>query len=65
MLGVGLNYTQSTITGESQFLNEVFYRFTFSKTTVFTPTVKLVINPALDPNVDILFYYGIRGRVTI
>jgi len=66
MLGVGINYTQSTISDtRAQLLSEVFYRFTFSKTTVFTPVVKFVINPALNPNVNILVYYGFRSRIAI
>lgn len=65
LFGIGINYTTSTITDENQFLSEVFYRWTWSKTTALTPVVKLVINPALNPNVDVLFYYGIRGRISI
>jgi porin len=66
MLGMGINYTQSIVSGtEAQLLGEVFYRFTFSKTTMITPTVKLVINPALNPNVNVLFYYGIRIRISV
>ena len=65
MLGAGINYTESIITNRWQFLSEIFYRFTLSKTTAFTPVVKFVIHPALDPDVDFLFYYGIRGRISI
>ncbi|MCO4822164.1 MAG: hypothetical protein KC469_08855 [Flavobacteriaceae bacterium] len=64
LLGVGLNYTESTITGESQFLSEVFYRYTLSKAVSISPIVKAVINPALDQNKDFLGYYGIRSRIS-
>jgi len=65
MLGIGLNYSESTISGEGQFLSEIFYRFTLSKTTSWTPLVKLVVNPALNPDVGIMIYYGIRGRISL
>ncbi len=65
MVGVGLNYTTSTITDRSQLLYEIFYRFTWSKTTAITPLVKFVLNPALDPDRDFLMYYGVRGRISI
>jgi hypothetical protein len=65
LLGIGLNYTESSINGNSQFLTEGFYRFTLSKTTAITPVVKMVINPSLNQNVGILLYYGIRGRISM
>jgi len=66
MLGIGMNYTQSTVEGSvSQFLSEIFYRFTLSKTTVFTPMIKFVVNPALNPNTKFLIYYGLRGRISM
>ena len=65
MLGIGLNYTKSSITDENQFLSEIFYRWTWSKTMHLTPLVKFVINPALNPDRDFLMYYGIRSRISI
>lgn len=65
LFAAGINYTKSTISDENQFLTEVFYRWTWSKTTSITPVIKLVVNPALNPNVDLLVYYGIRGRVSL
>lgn len=65
MLGVGINYSRSTITGRSQFMSEIFYRWTFSKTTQFSPLVKFAINPALDPTTNFMMYYGIRSRISI
>jgi hypothetical protein len=65
LVGIGLNYTESTISGEAQFMSELFYRFTWSKTTAITPVVKAVMNPALNPTTDFLIYYGIRARITM
>ena len=64
MLGVGVNYSESTVNGNGQFLSEVFYRFTLSKALVLTPVLKFVVNPSLDPNQDFLMYYGLRTRVS-
>ncbi|OIQ38399.1 MAG: hypothetical protein BM563_06165 [Bacteroidetes bacterium MedPE-SWsnd-G1] len=64
MLGVGINYTESTISGESQFLSEVFYRYTLSKALSISPIVKAVINPALNTNKEFLGYYGVRSRIS-
>lgn len=65
LLGVGLNYTRSTISETEQFLTEVFYRLTITQTLALTPMLKMVINPVLNPNTDMLFYYGLRGRVSL
>ena len=65
MFGIGLNYTESTVNGKGQFLNEIFYRFTISKAFVVTPLIKTVIKPALNPDKDVLFYYGIRTRISM
>jgi len=65
LIGVGLNYTKSTITNENQYMTEIFYRFTWSKTTALTPVIKAVVNPALNPNTDFLMYYGVRARISM
>lgn len=63
LVGIGLNYTESTISGVGQYLSEIFYRFTLSKAVSITPSVKMVLNPALDTSRDFLGYYGIRSRI--
>lgn len=72
LFGVGINYSSpgkglkdGYVGTRPQILSEVFYRWTWSKTTAITPIVKFVINPSLDPNTDFLMYYGIRGRISI
>ncbi|WP_282124435.1 hypothetical protein [Algibacter mikhailovii] len=65
LMGVGVNYSTSSISGRSQVLSEVFYRWTLSKTTSFTPLVKFVMNPALDPTRNFIMYYGLRGRISL
>ena len=65
LLGIGLNYTQSSINDEDQYLTEIFYRYTVSRTIAVTPVFKTVLNPALNPDEDLLFYYGIRSRISL
>jgi hypothetical protein len=65
MLGFGINYTSpADDTLEGQFLSELFYRLTLSQAVAVTPTVKMVVNPSFNPNISVLGYYGIRGRVS-
>lgn len=64
MFAIGLNYTESTISGTGQYMSEIFYRFTLSKAFVITPSVKAVLNPALDINRTFLGYYGVRTRIS-
>ncbi len=64
MLAVGVNYTKSAITDKAQGTCEVFYRYTLSKALVVTPVVKAIVSPALNPNKDFLFYYGLRSRIS-
>ncbi|MFY0627569.1 MAG: hypothetical protein JXR07_14800 [Reichenbachiella sp.] len=72
LFGVGINYSSpsnwledSYPGARAQFLSEVFYRWTWSKTTAITPLVKFVVNPSLDPSTDFMMYYGVRGRISI
>jgi hypothetical protein len=66
MLGIGLNYTRSTLDGSrAQLLADVFYRYTWSVALAITPTFKMVMNPALNPDKDVIFYYGIRTRISM
>jgi porin len=65
MFAIGLNYTESTISGRGQYLSEIFYRLTVSKALVITPSVKMVLNPALDSERTFLGYYGVRTRISL
>lgn len=65
MFAIGINYTESTLADRGQYLSEIFYRFTVSKAIVITPSIKMVLNPALDANRTFLGYYGIRTRISL
>ena len=45
-----------------QFTSEAFYRFQLTQFLAVTPDVQLIVDPALNPNVDVLAFFGIRLR---
>lgn len=65
MFAIGLNYTESTLSGRGQYLSEVFYRLTISKAFVITPSLKMILNPALDTDKSFLGYFGLRTRISL
>ena len=45
-----------------QFTSELFYRFQLTQFLAVTPDVQLIVDPALNPNVDMLAFFGVRLR---
>jgi porin len=45
-----------------QFTSELFYRFQLTQFLAVTPDVQLIVDPALNPDVDVLAFFGIRLR---
>jgi porin len=45
-----------------QFTSEAFYRFQLTQSLAITPDVQLVVDPALNPDEDVLAFFGIRMR---
>ena len=45
-----------------QFTGEAFYRFQLTQSLAVTPDVQLVVDPALNPQEDVLAFFGIRLR---
>jgi porin len=54
LFGSGLNH---------QYAFEVYYRFQVTKELAITPDVQLLINPALNPEEDTIWAYGLRARL--
>jgi porin len=48
-----------------QFMAEAFYRIQLSENLAVTPSVRLIVDTALDPTKDAIGLFGLRGRVTI
>ena len=69
VLGVGLNWSRPSEdtfgTGlDDQYTAEIYYRFHLLRVLTITPDVQLLVNPALNPDEDLLAVFGIRGRIS-
>jgi porin len=63
--GVGLSWgSPADGTLRDQFTSEFFYRFQLTQFLAVTPDVQLIIDPALNPNTDVLALFGVRLRAT-
>jgi porin len=47
-----------------QYIMEAFYRWHLTPNLAFTPNVQMIVNPALNPDEDTLWVFGLRGRLT-
>jgi porin len=45
-----------------QFTSEAFYRFQLTQFLAVTPDIQLIIDPALNPDEDVLAFFGVRLR---
>ena len=50
---------------DDQLSMEVFYRLQLSSRIALTPTLQYVLNPALNTDAGSIFYWGIRGRLSL
>ena len=67
-LAIGWGEVNETTWGEGlddQITTELFYRAQLSERLAFTPTLQYLINPALNPDVNSIFVWGIRGRIVL
>ncbi|MEM7146939.1 MAG: carbohydrate porin [Verrucomicrobiota bacterium] len=65
LAGLGVNWGKPADSSlEHQWTSELFYRFQAAQNLALTPSVQLIGNPALNPEKDVLVYFGLRGRVT-
>jgi porin len=67
LLGLGLNWgrpNQDTFPGNpgTQFTSELFYRWQATPNFTVTPSVQLLVDPALNPEDDAIAVFGLRGR---
>jgi len=66
-LGFGLNWGQpnDALFGtdlDDQYATEVYYRWQVAEEIAITPSVQLLIDPALNPEEDTLWVFGLRAR---
>ena len=46
-----------------QYTIEVFYRWQLGENLALTPDLQFILDPALNPNDDFLFIFGLRLRL--
>lgn len=65
LLGFGVNWGKPSADGlDDQYTAELFYRLQLAQNLAITPDVQLIINPALNPDEDVIGVYSLRARVT-
>jgi porin len=70
LLGVGFNWgnPNGNTFGpnlDSQYVLEAFYRFQLTDELAITPDLQLLIDPALTPDADVVWVFGLRGRLAL
>ena len=70
VLGFGLNWGQPNETTFSpglrdQYSAEAYYRLNLTPRFAITPDLQLLINPALDPERDSIWVFGVRARLAL
>ena len=67
LLGIGLNWGEPNEDTwgpglRDQYTAELFYRWQLSKAIAITPDLQYLVNPALDPDTDSIWVFGLRLR---
>jgi len=70
LLGAGLNWgepNETTFTSglDDQYTAEVFYRWQLAREIALTPDVQYLRNPALNPDQDSIWVFGLRARLVL
>ncbi len=66
ILGINASWNQPNIPDvKDQITAELFYRVNVTAHLEFTPSIQFVANPTFNPTTNSMFYFGIRGRITL
>jgi porin len=66
LLGVGVNWGKPPESGlDDQYTVELFYRLQLAQNLAITPDVQLLINPALNPDENVIGVFGLRARLAL
>jgi porin len=70
VLGIGVNWgepnEESFGSGlDDQWTGELFYRLNLTRELALTPSFQLLVDPALNPDDDVIGVFGLRGRVAL
>jgi len=66
LVGIGFSTAEPNIPGtKDQLTGELFYRAQITQHFAITPDLQWIHNPTLNQDVSNLWYFGIRGRITM
>ena len=65
MIGLGASWGQPPESDVDQVATEVFYRWQLSQNLAFTPSIQVLIDPALNPDDDVVTVFGLRLRIAL
>ena len=70
LFGVGLNWGEPNETSfssslDDQYTLEAFYRFQLTQQIAVTPSIEYLKNPALNPEEDSIWVFGLRARLAL
>jgi porin len=64
LIGFGLNWGRPPDSElDDQYTAELFYRLQLTENIAVTPDVQLIIDPALNPDEDSIWVFGLRARL--
>jgi len=66
LIGFGLNWGRPPDSGlDDQYTAELFYRLQLTQNLAITPDVQLIIDPALNPDENRIWVFGLRARLSL
>ena len=70
LAAIGLNWSRPSETSfgpdlDNQFTTEIFYRFQLTPDFALTPDIQWINQPALNPDEDSIWIFGLRGRLAL
>jgi len=69
VIGLGFNWgkpNQTSFAGANdQYTTELFWRYQLTRELAITPSVQLLIDPALNPSEDQIWVFGLRARLAL
>jgi porin len=66
LFGFGLNWGRPPDNElDDQYTAELFYRLQLAQNLAITPDVQLIIDPALNPDEDMIWVFGLRARLAL
>jgi len=69
VIGLGLNWSRPSEDTfgpglDDQYTAEIYYRLQLLKVLTITPDIQVLFKPSLKPDEDVIFVFGLRGRIS-